>query len=180
MPTTCCMACLSMLVLRLYTAGTLSGATATCGSPPPPPREPPANKWITNVTWKIFGYCGMLRKKGMLFQVAACNLGQQVSAHLKAECLQCAVTTTSNVKECLAAGKFIEAWHHLKGWYCLAEDQAPKSSPETLAKQIDERIQLYTAVSPLRVGNVYYVDSSVWRTQNSELRWWWDNCGTVM
>ncbi len=84
----------------------------------------------------------------MLSQTAARNLGQKIKVCLKADCLQCAATTASNVEGCLAAGEYIEAWRHLKGWYRSAEDRAPKPCPETLAKQTDERIQLYTAVPP--------------------------------
>jgi hypothetical protein len=119
----------------------------------PPPRERPANKWITNATWKVVDYRAMLRRKGMLSQAAARNLGQKIKACLKADRLKREATTASNVEGCLAAGEYIEAWHHLKGWYRLAEDRAPKPCPETLAKQTDERIQLYTAAPPPGVGN---------------------------
>jgi hypothetical protein len=84
----------------------------------------------------------------MLSQTAARNLGRKIKVCLKADRLQCAATTASNVEGCLAAGEYIEAWRHLKGWYHSAEDQAPKPCLETLAKQTDERIQLYTAVPP--------------------------------
>ena len=118
-----------------------------------PPRERPANKWITDTTWKVVDYRAMLRRKGMLSQAAARNLGRKIQACLKADRLKRAATTALNVEGCLAAGEYIEAWRHLKGWYCLAEDRAPKPCPETLAKQTDERIQLYTAVPPPGVGN---------------------------
>jgi hypothetical protein len=79
----------------------------------------------------------------MLSQTAAHNLGRNIKVCLKANRLQCAATTALNVKGCLAAGEYIETWCHLMGWYCSAEDRAPKPSPETLAKQTDKRIQLY-------------------------------------
>ncbi len=81
----------------------------------PPPRERPANKWITDATWKVVDYRTLLRRKGMLSQAAARNLGRKIKVCLKADCLQRAVTTASNVKGCLAAGEYIEAWHYLKG-----------------------------------------------------------------
>jgi hypothetical protein len=84
----------------------------------------------------------------MLSQAAARNLGQKIKECLKADRLQCAATTASNVEGCLAAGEYIEAWCYLKGWCCSAEDQAPKPCPEVLAKQTEERIQLYTALPP--------------------------------
>ena len=77
----------------------------------------------------------MLRRKGMLSQAAARNLGRKIKACLKADCLKQAATTASNVEGCLAAGEYIEAWRHLKEWYHLAEDRAPKPCPETLANK---------------------------------------------
>jgi hypothetical protein len=81
-------------------------------------------------------------------QAAARKLGQDVRACLKADCLLQAKNTASNVKGCLAAGEFIEAWHHLKGWYRSAEDRAPKPCPKMIAKQMRERVQLYAARTP--------------------------------
>ena len=53
----------------------------------------------------------------MLTQAAACNLGQDVKVCcLKADHLLQAKNTASNVAGCLAAGEFIEVWHHLKRW----------------------------------------------------------------
>jgi hypothetical protein len=58
----------------------------------------------------------------MLSQAAVHSLGWEIKAWLKADCLLRGKTTASNVKGCLAAGEYIEAWRHLKGWYCSAED----------------------------------------------------------
>ena len=93
---------------------------------PPPPRERPANKWITDKTWKIVDKRMLLRRKGILSQTTARLLGREIKAWLKADRLLHAKTTALNIKGSLAAGEFIEAWRHLKGWYCSAEDQAPK------------------------------------------------------
>jgi hypothetical protein len=102
----------------------------------------------------------MLHREGMLSQTAARNLGRKIKVCLKANCLQRATTTASYVEGCLAAGEYIEAWRHLKGWYRSAEDRAPKPCPETLAKQTDERIQLYTAVPPPGWAMRFNVESS--------------------
>ena len=64
----------------------------------------------------------MLRRKGMLSQAVACNLGRKIKACLKADHLKRAAMTASNVEGCLVAGEYIEAWRYLKGWYRSAED----------------------------------------------------------
>jgi hypothetical protein len=111
----------------------------------PPPRERPANKWITDEMWRIVDKRALLRRKGILSQAAARSLGREIGARLKADRLLRAATTASNVEGCLAAGEYIEAWRHLKGWYRSAEERAPTPCPETLAKQTQERIDLYAA-----------------------------------
>ncbi len=82
----------------------------------------------------------------MLSQTALCGLGRQVKVHLVADCLLCALNTTSEIQGSLSAGEFVEAWRHLKGLYRSVEDQAPKACPETLALQTAERVELYTVV----------------------------------
>ncbi len=84
----------------------------------------------------------------MLTQAAARKLGRDVRDCLKVDHLLRAKNTALNVKGCLVVGEFIEAWHHLKGWYHLVEDQAPKPCPETMAKQTGERVKLYAACTP--------------------------------
>ncbi len=84
----------------------------------------------------------------MFSQIATRDLGRKIKAGLKADRLQQAATTALNVEGCLAAGEYIEAWRCLKGWYCSAEDRAPKPCSEMMAAQTEERIQLYIAVPP--------------------------------
>ena len=114
----------------------------------PPIRECPANTWITANMWKLVNHHSMLRRKGMLSQTALRGLGQQIKAQLTADCQMCATNAASNIEGCFAVGEFVEAWCYLKGWYCTAEDQAPKTCPEMLACQTAERVELYTAVTP--------------------------------
>jgi hypothetical protein len=84
----------------------------------------------------------------MLSQTASRGLGQQIQACLAADCHKRASNTALQIKGCLAAGDFVEAWRNLKGWYQSAEDRALKACPETLASQTAERVELYTVVCP--------------------------------
>ena len=94
----------------------------------------------------------------MLSQAAAHLLGREIKARLKADCLLRATNTASNIKGCLTVGEFVEAWRNLKGWYPLAEDQAPKPCPESLSKQTQERIDLYAACTPLGAMPQFHVN----------------------
>ncbi len=109
-------------------------------------KERLGNSWITVERWKIFNHCALLRREGKLSQTTACRLGQQVKARLAADHLLRTQNTTLNTAE---------AWRHLKGWYHLAEDQAPKACPEMLARQTAERVELYTVVPPTEVGTAH-------------------------
>ncbi len=96
------------------------------------------------------------------------------------DCLLLAKTIVSNIKGCLAAGEFVEAWHHLKGWYCSAEDRAPKPCQEMLATHTQERIDLYVVhhppkeMLPFQVNPLLSLMRPRW-TQSFD--WWWDNYG---
>ncbi len=114
-----------------------------------PLRECPANSWITAKTWKLVDHHTLLHRKGMLSQATLRSLGRKVKACLAADRLLRASNTASEIEGKIAAGEFVEAWHHLKGWYQSVEDQAPKACPEMLALQMAERVELYTAVPPL-------------------------------
>ncbi len=134
----------------------------------PPLREHPANSWITAETWKLVNHCALLRRKGMLSQATSCGLGWQIKARLVADCLLPASNTTSEIKGNLTAGELVEAWHHLKGWYRSAEDQAPKACPETLALQMVERVELYMVVPPPWVvtAHQHHPHSCPWQAPN--------------
>jgi hypothetical protein len=83
----------------------------------PPLRERPANSWITTEMWKLVNHRAMLGRKGMLSQTASHGLSQQVQARLVVDCRKRTSNTASQIKGCLAAGNFVEAWCNLKRWY---------------------------------------------------------------
>ncbi len=107
---------------------------------------------------KIVNKRALLCRKGTLSQAAARSLGREIKTQLKADCLLRAKITASNIEGYLAAGEFVEAWCHLKGWYRSAEDQAPKPCQETLATQTQERIDLYAARNPPGEMLPFHVD----------------------
>ena len=52
------------------------------GCDPPPPRERPANKWISDATWLLIDQRARLHKSGKLRQQQARCLGRQIKAAL--------------------------------------------------------------------------------------------------
>ncbi len=83
----------------------------------PPLRERPANSLITAETWKLIDHRALLRRKVMLSQTASRSLGWQVQARLVMDRPKRASNAASQIKGCLAAGGFVEAWCNLKGWH---------------------------------------------------------------
>ena len=117
----------------------------------PPPRERPANNWISDATWTVVDYRAMLRRKGMLSQAAARNLGRKIKACLQADCLKRAATKASNVEGCLAAGEYIEAWRYLKGGIARRRNE-PQNHARRRWLHKQKRGSSFTPLSPPRGG----------------------------
>ncbi len=73
-------------------------------------------------------------------------MGLEIEFLLAADCKQHAAKATSTVKSQLSNGAVKEAWHTLKGWYRTTEDRPPPACPETMVKQMAERMELYAKV----------------------------------
>jgi hypothetical protein len=78
---------------------------------------------------------------GNLPLTAACWIGHEIKSSLAADCTQCAADAASTVESHLSKGAIKEAWCALKGWYWAAEDRPPPACPETMAKQMAERVE---------------------------------------
>jgi hypothetical protein len=116
---------------------------------PPPVRERPANRWISDKTWAAIDKRAALRRQRHLTTLVAHWIGREIKSFLAADCKQCATNATSTVKSHLSNGSMKEALRALKGWYRLAEDRPPPACPETMAKQTAKRVELYAKVPPM-------------------------------
>jgi hypothetical protein len=76
-------------------------------------------------------------------------MGCKIESLLAVDCKQPATNAASTVKSHLSKGAVKEAWHTLKGWYRLAEDRPPPACPETMVKQMVERVELYVRAPPM-------------------------------
>ncbi len=95
-------------------------------------------------TWKVIDQQAMLRRMGNLPLTADHWIGCKIKASLTADCTQCVSDAASTVKSQLSNGAVKEVWRPLKGWYQAAEDHPPPACPETMTKQMAERLELYT------------------------------------
>ena len=115
---------------------------------PPSPRTIKANHWISEVTWTLIDHRAQLRREGRLTQALTRRLGREVKASLKADRKVRAEKAADAVESHLASGDLKEAWRSLKGWYSEASDRASKPCYESMIKQTQERVKLYTAGPP--------------------------------
>jgi hypothetical protein len=118
---------------------------------PPPVRERPANRWISDKTWAVVDKQATMRRKGHLTTCHARWMGRENKSLLAVDCKQRAANAASTVESRLSNGAVKEAWRAFKGWYRSAEDRPPSACPETMARQMVERVELY-AWAPLRTS----------------------------
>ena len=115
---------------------------------PPPVRERPANRWISEKTWAAIDKRATMRRKGHLTTHHARRMGHEIKSLLAADRKQRAADAASTVEGHLSNGAVKEAWHTLKGWYRSAEDRPPPACPETMVGQMAECVELYARAPP--------------------------------
>jgi hypothetical protein len=76
-------------------------------------------------------------------------MGHEIKSFLATDCKQRATNAASTVKSHLSNGAMKEAWRALKGWYRSVENRPPPACPETMAKQMAKRVELYVKVPPM-------------------------------
>ena len=116
---------------------------------PPPVRERPANRWISDKTWAVVDKRATMRRKGHLTTCLARRMGREIKSLLTADRKQRAANAASTVESHLSNGAVKEAWRALKGWYRSAEDRPPPACPETMVRQTAERVELYARAPPM-------------------------------
>ncbi len=100
------------------------------------------------------------------------RIGCKIKSSLAADRKQHAVNTASTVKSHLSNGAVRKAWRALKGWYQAAEDRPPPACPETMAKQMAKRVELYARAPPMGTSlpfNFLYFEISDGVPTNKEI-----------
>jgi hypothetical protein len=115
----------------------------------PPVREHPTNQRILDKTWAAVDIRAMMRRKGHLTTIIACQMGREIKSLHAADRKQRAANAASTVESHLGNGAVKEAWRALEGWHRSAEDQPPPACPETMVKQTVECVELYMRALPM-------------------------------
>jgi hypothetical protein len=89
-----------------------------------------------------------LRRAGKLNQRGSRVIGRKIKAALVKDGKQRVANVGDKIEGLLLAGELKEAWQCLKGWDSMVKDRAPKACHETLVRQTEERIVLYTKFPP--------------------------------
>jgi hypothetical protein len=116
---------------------------------PPPHRERPANRWISDKSWEVIDQRAILRRMGNLPLTNARRISRKIKSSLAADRKQHAANAASTVESHLGNGAVKEAWRALKEWYWVAENRPPPACPEMMAKQMVKCVELYTRAPPM-------------------------------
>ena len=115
---------------------------------PSGPRNTKANSWISENTWALVDHRAMLRRGGRLPKAGEHALGRRIKASLKKDKHQRVEDAAEQISSHLNNGELKESWRVAQRWYRVAEDRAPKPCYESMAKQTQEREELYSKVPP--------------------------------
>jgi hypothetical protein len=86
---------------------------------------------------------------GSLPLTATRRIGCKIKSSLAADHKQHSTNAASTIESHLSNGAVKEAWQALKRWYWAAEDRPQPACPETMAKQMAERVELYARAPPM-------------------------------
>ncbi len=102
------------------------------------------NKWISAETWHLISHRTMLRRTGKLCQTGACRMQRQIWAALRGD-REAQTSRVGNLikAKLIGGGDIQEAFCHLKGWYRAASETTIRPCPQTMARQMAERVDLY-------------------------------------
>ena len=111
-------------------------------------RASPRNQWISQDTWTLVDRRAQLRSRGSLNQSSNRRLSRQINASFARDRQQRAENDAAEIDRLLGEGDLKEAWGVVKKWYRSASDRGPTPCRETMAKQTQERIDLYRKRPP--------------------------------
>ena len=110
----------------------------------PKKKRSPGKDWISEGTWKLIAKRASLLRSGKIRQDAARRMKREVRAALKADKTRLTAEVGESIVSELSSGNVHEAFRHLKGWYRSASETQARPCHQTMERQTDERVELYT------------------------------------
>jgi hypothetical protein len=125
---------------------TFKALKLTCAKSNPQSRG--VYEWISVETWRLISHRSMLRRTGKLCQAGGRHLRWKIWDALCGDRRAQTVQIGSMIEAELAGGDVQETLCHLKGWYRAASGITTRPCPQTMVKQMAERVDLYMQRDP--------------------------------
>ena len=114
----------------------------------PDPKQHPRNDWISAKTWRLVAHRTMLRRTGRLCRLGGHRMKRDIWNSLKDNRIARTKRASQSIEAKLRGGDVQEAFRLLKGWYRAATEVEARPCTQTMARQTEERIALYTRRTP--------------------------------
>jgi hypothetical protein len=112
------------------------------------PQSKGMNEWISVKTWRLISHRSMLRRTGKLCQTGGRRLWRKIWDALHRDRRAWTAQVGSMIEAKLMGGNVQESFRHLKGWYRAASETTTRPCPQTMVKQMAERVDLYRQQDP--------------------------------
>jgi hypothetical protein len=104
------------------------------------PQSRGGNEWISAETWRLISHRSMLCRTGKLCQTGGRRLWRKTWDALRGDHRIQTARVGSMIEAKLTGGNIQESFCHLKGWYRAALETTTRPCPQTLVKQMAERL----------------------------------------
>jgi hypothetical protein len=106
------------------------------------------NDWISNKTWALVGQRTALRQVGKMSRTEGRRMKRLIWASLRNNRAACTKGVSNMIKAELEKGDVQEAFCLLKGWYRAASETVVRPCPQTIAQQMEERVDSISNGTP--------------------------------
>jgi hypothetical protein len=106
------------------------------------------NGWISDKTWALVGQRTALQRVGKLLRLEGRKAKHLIWASLHNNRAGCTLGVGKSIEAELAKGDVQEAFCLLKRWYRAASETVLRPCPQTMVRQMEERVELYRRWDP--------------------------------
>jgi hypothetical protein len=104
------------------------------------PQSRGGNDWISAETWRLISHRSMLCRTGKVFLTGGGCLWWRIWDALHGDHRARTARVGNSINSKLTRENVQEAFHHLKGWYRAALETTTRPCPQTMVKQMAERV----------------------------------------